>query len=153
MKKQTKILTLLLALFLLLFAAACGRATSGGDATDEHDNGLTSDEHEDEAEHEEEARVPNNGAVIQIISPAEGATFSSSDSIVVEVEVTNFTLGENGNHWHVTVDGVSYGMVTGTANDTILRGLEPGEHLIEAILANGEHQDLQDGDSITITIE
>lgn len=152
MKKQTPILTFLLALFLLVFAAACGGTTSGGDANDDHDNGLTSDEHEDEEEHEE-GRVPNNGAVIQIVSPADGATFSSSDSIVVEVEVTNFTLGENGSHWHVAVDGVSYGMVTGTANDTILRGLEPGEHLIEAILANGEHQDLQDGDSITITVE
>lgn len=158
MKKQTRILALLLTLFLLAFTAACAASTGG---SDDHDSGVTDHEHEDAADHEhedgaehaEDMPVPNNGALIEIISPADGATFSSSDNIVVEIAVTNFALGEDGNHWHVAVDDATYGMITGVAHDTVLRGLEPGEHTISVVLANGKHQNLEGGDAITIEIK
>lgn len=150
MKKQTQLLTFLLAIFLLAFTVACAGAAHD-DSGDDH-SGLSEDEHADEAEEEEHNLVPNNGAAIQIISPADGAVFNSSDNIVVEVEVTNFALGEDGNHWHVSVDGATYAMIMGVAQDTVLRGLEPGEHTITVAMSNGLHQDLEDGDAITIEV-
>ncbi len=151
MKKQTQLLTFLLALFLLSFTVACA-TTTHDDSSDDRGSGLSEDDHVDGAEEAEHNLVPNNGAAIQIISPADGAVFNSSDNIVVEVEVTNFTLGEDGNHWHVSVDGANYAMITGIAQDTVLRGLEPGEHTITVAMSNGLHQDLEDGDAITIEV-
>lgn len=151
MKKQTQLLIFLLVLFLLAFTVACAGAAHD-DSGDDHGSSLSEDEHADGTEEEEHNLVPNNGAVIQIISPADGAVFNSSDNIVVEVEVTNFALGEDGNHWHVSVDGASYAMITGVAQDTVLRGLEPGEHTITVTMSNGLHQDLEDGDAITIEV-
>lgn len=144
MKKHPARIAFLLACFLLAFAVACSDA-----ANDNHDPDQAPAA-ADEAGHGD--RIPNNGAAIEIVSPADGAVFNSGDSIVVEIAVTNFLLGENGNHWHILVDGASFGMITGIANDFILRGLEPGSHQIEVVLANGDHQDLQDGDIIAIEV-
>jgi hypothetical protein len=106
-----------------------------------------------EMDHEEKNRVPNEAASIHVLSPNEGATFSEGDEVRVEVEVDQFALGEDGNHWHVYVDGVSWGMVTGGRTNEVLRGLEPGEREIEVYLAGGDHIELEEGDSINISIE
>ena len=114
------------------------------------------DEHEHEGEHDHEegvTRIPNDGAVIEIISPQNGAVFDQGEDIVVEVEIEGFTLNEGGSHWHVYVDGVSYGVVTGVTTTQVLRNLEPGDHEITAHLALGSHEELEDGAVIQITIE
>jgi len=108
---------------------------------------------DEEHEHDGEATIPNNGAVVRIMAPADGAVFKVGDDIVVEIVAENFVLGEDGNHWHVFVDDQSFGMIVGGDLDQVVRGLEPGEHEISAYLSNGEHQELEDGAQITITVE
>lgn len=160
-------------LFAMLLAVACAPSTEEGNAANEaqpteaeiqHDEETPHEEeavHDEEAEHSEEheheedqshERVPNNGASIHILSPADGATFNAGDEVTVEVKVENFTLGE-GNHWHVYVDGSSWGMVMGENTDDTLRGLEPGEHEISVYLSIDTHEELEDGDAITIVVE
>jgi hypothetical protein len=102
----------------------------------------------------EPGRVPNEGgAAITITSPADGATFSTLDQVLVEVEVENFELGADGNHWHVYVDDVSFGMVMGGNTDQALPGLDPGEHEVSVYLSLGSHEEYEDGDSVTIIVE
>jgi hypothetical protein len=153
-------------LFILLFAAACAPTSDEGSAANESQPAGEGEPHEDEAEHEEgdehgeeehdeaeaHGRVPNNGAAIHILSPADGATFNAGDEVTVAVEVENFTLGE-GNHWHIYVDGSSWGMVMGENTDDIVRGLEPGEHEISVYLSIETHEELEDGDAVTIMVE
>lgn len=137
-----KALFFLIVIFSLAFSAACTQAAE--DAA-----------HEDDHEHTESepVRIPNNGAVIRIVSPADGAVFAQGEDIVVEVEIENFVLNVDGSHWHVYVDGVSYGMVVGDVTSQVLRNLEPGEHEIAAHLANGDHEELEDAGVVTITVE
>lgn len=150
---------------LLLVAAAlaaCGGAAepamSDMSEMDEMDHDqMESDEHghgDDDHGHSDGAveRVPNNGAVIRITSPADGATFSAGEQVIVEVEFENFTPGEDGNHWHVYVDGASWGMVMGGNVDQPLTGLEPGEHEISVFMSIETHEEMEDGDAITITV-
>ncbi len=155
------VLSLLMALALVAFAA-CGSTESSSDT--EQGAPQSNDEHEDEAEHEEDGEheegdehddgaetVPNNGAIIHILSPADGATFAEGEEVVVEVEVENFDLAD-GAHWHIYVDGGSWGMVMDGHTDQALRGLEVGEHEIEVFLAGADHIQLEEGDSIHITV-
>ncbi|MFQ5400831.1 MAG: hypothetical protein ACE5E7_14695 [Anaerolineae bacterium] len=162
-----------LLLALLLMTAACtannndGGSDSASDAqdmssSDMSDGGMDSMDNgsmdmegmdHDHADGDHANRVPNNGAVIQIISPADGSTFANGEEIKVEVQVENFSLGENGNHWHVYIDGEPRNMVMGNDTDDIIRGLDPGEHELGVFLANGDHFDLEEGDSIHVTVQ
>ena len=154
-------------LFILLFAVACippsgeGGAANEAQPTEEemqHDEEIQHEEgaeHSDEHEHDEDQsheRVPNNGAAVHILSPANGDTFKAGDEVTVEIELENFTLGE-GNHWHIYVDGSSWGMVMGENMDDRLRGLEPGEHEIAVYLSIDTHEELEEGDAVTIVVE
>ena len=150
-----------LLIFALAVFSACTPASSGGESSTEESGTMEEMEemeHEEEGEHEEgehadDERIPNGGATIHILSPADGSTFAEGEEIVVEVEVEDFALGEDGKHWHVYIDGASWGMVTGGDTDQALRGVEPGEHLIETYLAGGDHIELKDGASITIVVQ
>jgi hypothetical protein len=113
---------------------------------EEHAEGET---HEEGGEHE---RLPNEDAVIHIVSPADGATFSSDEEIVVEIETESFVLGEEGRHWELYVDGASWGSIEGGNQDEVVRGLEPGEHEITAYLSLGSHDQLADGSTIYISV-
>jgi hypothetical protein len=156
--RTLRLILLLLAALVLLVACAAGDETTGND----NPAGANETDHEDGDDHEHvdgeeqtaaEDRVPNNGAVIRILAPADGAVFAAGEEIIVEVEVEDFELGVEGSHWHVYVDGASWGMVMGGNTDQALRGLEAGAHRIEVYLAGGDHLDLEDGDAITITVE
>ena len=164
-RRSSLLLGAMLVLALTLFSA-CSAASSGGDGSMEEGGEMEEMEHEEEGEHIEEGeheedehehaedeRIPNNGATIRILAPADRSSFAEGEEIVVEVEVENFALGEDGNHWHVYIDGTSWGMVVGGDTDQALRGVEPGEHLLETYLAGGDHIDLEDGDAITIVVE
>lgn len=168
-RNQLRFLLVVAFIFGGLFLAAC--SSSGGTepaASDEtmgemdneadmNNEDMGNMDHEDmDHEHEDEHnRIPNeNGATITITSPEDGATFNVLDQVIVEVDVKNFALGENDDHWHVYVDDVSFGMVLGGNTDQALAGLEPGEHEISVYLSLGStHEEYEDGDSITITIE
>lgn len=157
------LLSLCLLFSLALFAACAGDSTTNSNSgTDqehaaeeegEHNDEHAADEEHGEHEHDEE-RIPNpDGAAISILSPEDGTTFLVGDEIPVEVQVDNFAIGENDNHWHVYVDGTSWGMVMGGNTTETLRGLEAGEHEIEVYIAGGDHIEFEDGDSIHITVE
>lgn len=165
LKKYLNWKTIFVFLLVMLFAAACTSSSDEGTAGEEMEQMEEGAEHEHDAdmEHEhdedmehsddhEHARIPNDGAVIHILAPADGATFKADEEIKVEVEVENFTLSD-GNHWHVYVDGSSWGMVVGGNMDETLRGLEVGEHEISAFLSLDTHEELEDGDSIMIMVE
>lgn len=155
--KKKLLWSLLLVFGLLLFAACSGDSSGSNTNTDEEHAAEEEGEHEMEehGDHEHsEDRIPNpDGAAISILSPADGATFSAGDEVPVEVQIDNFILGENDNHWHVYVDGTSWGMVVGGNTSETLRGLEAGEHDIEVYIAGGDHIEFEDGDAVTITVE
>jgi hypothetical protein len=169
---KTSLILLVLSLISIfaLALAACGGAaqatdTGGSDMQENGEMGEEGHEEHEEGEHEEgeheeeehehgsEERIPNDGAVIRILGPADGATFAEGEDILVEVEVEGFILGEEGSHWHIYIDGSSWGMVVGNDTDQALSGIEPGEHLLEVYLAGGDHIELVDGDAIHIVIE
>jgi hypothetical protein len=142
-------LIVLALLFTTVFLVAC---SSAGD-TEPAANDETMEEMDHEREHDRN-RIPNeDGASITITSPQDGATFGTLDQVLVEVAVKNFELGEDGNHWHVYVDGISFGMVMGGNTDQALPGLEAGEHEVSVFLSIGTHEEYEDGDSVTIVVE
>ncbi len=173
--KTSKFLSLPIIFLLLgaMFLAACSPAGGSEPAADdameemEHDamddmdhddmNDMDDMDNMDDMEHEHEdehQRIPNQGgAAISITAPANGDTFNTLDQVLVEVDVQNFELGADGDHWHVYVDDVSYGMVMGGNTDQALPGLEPGEHEISVYLSLGTHEEYEDGDSVTIIVE
>jgi hypothetical protein len=105
-------------------------------------------------EHEEElARIPNNGAVIRIVSPADGSVCPAGMEVEICVELELFALGHAGNHWHISVDGEPWSMIIDDRLNEVLYGLAPGEHLIEVRLADGEHRDLEEGDAVVVAIQ
>jgi hypothetical protein len=112
-------------------------------------HGNSSEESESE---EHELRVPNNGAVIHIVSPVDGFVCPAGVEVEVCVELEHFALGQDGNHWHISVDGQPWSMIMTDSLKERLYGLEPGEHRIEALLADGEHRDLEEGDTITVVV-
>jgi hypothetical protein len=129
------------------------------EADHEHSEGEADHEHDEENEHAESeqghsaGRIPNDGAVVRIVSPADGAVFGAADEVLVEVETENFDLAAEGNHWHVYVDGASYGMIVGGDTDHALRNLEAGEHEISVYLSIGTHEELEEGDAVVIQVE
>ena len=146
----------------VFFLSACG---GGGETVEAQTEGMEMEmDHEDDGEegdHEEGGdehgradivMIPNDGASILITAPGGAASFSSEEDVLVEVAVDDFALGDEGNHWHVYVDDVSYGMVMGGSTSQALRGLEPGEHEISVYLSNGGHEELMEGDSILIKV-
>lgn len=152
------LISILLILIIAAFYACSSTETepnteSGEMEAMEHEEGDEHTEEEHEEEHMKEERIPNEGASIVIISPDSGSTFGTGEEVTVEVEVQQFALGEDGNHWHVYVDGTSWGMVVGGRTTETLRGLDPGAHQIEVYLTDGSHAELEDGDSIGITLE
>jgi hypothetical protein len=93
---------------------------------------------------------------LKIISPAEGATITTTD-IPVKLEVSNFTLSpldagmpnkEGEGHIHVMHDGMSmvtlFNLYTTTEFTLPGRGLEPGPHTLIFDLATNDHMDLKD---------
>jgi hypothetical protein len=157
--KMNLLLTLFLIFSLTIFAA-CGSDTASNTNSDEEEHEMeegkeTEHEEEEHGEHEHaEERIPNpDGAAITLLAPEDGATFAEGDEVIVEVQVENFALGEDDNHWHVYVDGTSWGMVMGGNTNESLRGLEAGEHEIEVYIAGGDHIEFEDGDAIHITVE
>ncbi|HSH01164.1 MAG TPA: hypothetical protein VLL52_01510 [Anaerolineae bacterium] len=144
-----KLIKIMMMMLLVVGLVACGGGETEPAATDE---GVMEGEMDHGSmEMEEEETVPNEGAVIEIVSPAEGETFTVDDQIKVEVE-TNYAIGEEGKHWHIYLDGSSWGMIMGNNKNSVLRGLEPGEHEIMVKLANGEHINLEEGDMVKIMV-
>jgi len=171
-RTQILMVTILIPLFALLAACAPAPPESPQQGSDseqamehdgdeehsrEHDDEEHSMEHDGDGEHSSmehahEDRIPNNGAAIRIVCPEDGTEIKAGEDRVIEIEAENFTLGEDGNHWHIYVDGQSHGMIVGGDLDHVLRGLEPGQHEISTHLAIGTHEELEEGAKITVTV-
>jgi hypothetical protein len=167
--KQTTISVLLILLAALLLVA-CG--PGGETAVDHHEPAHTEvEEHDRDHDHDDDhdshsdshgashdhdhdhgPRIPNNSAVVRITAPADGETFARDEQIILEIETENFAPGEDGNHWHIYVNDESWGKVGGANYSEVLRGLPPGAHEISVYLSIATHEELEDGDTVTITI-
>ncbi len=104
------------------------------------------------ADHHDEKTVPNHGAAVRIVTPADGAIFQAGQEIGIKIETTAFPLGQAGNHWHVYVDDEAPRMVMGRMDETTLQGLPPGRHRVSVYLSNDDHLDLEEGATVTITV-
>jgi hypothetical protein len=144
---MSRILRLLGAGLLLASFVSAPKAIAHGDSAAESES-----EHHGELEALADPRVPNNGAAIRIVSPADGSVCPAGMDIEVCVELEHFALGQDGNHWHISVDGEPWSMVMVDSLKEVLYGLEPGEHTIEVLLADGEHRDLEEGDEIRVVV-
>ena len=172
MMRDMKALRYFLLSFSLLTGlalAACGSSVAGS-AADEHMDEMDHEDvdhedmdemdHEDmeETDHEHSddeaaSRIPNEGNTIEILTPADGTAYANGDDVFVEVAFEDFAYGVDGNHWHIYLNDVSYGMVVGLNTSETVRGLEPGEYELLVVMANGEHIEYEDGAMIHITVE
>lgn len=150
---QKKLTCHVLVILLLVFFTACRAASSevNTSAAMTHEEEMTGAEAGDGHGTAMRQFVPNDGATVRIASPANEASFKSSDTVPVIIETMNFTIGEIGNHWHIYLDGSPI-MVMG-GNIFNLQNLSPGHHDIQVYLSNGRHEDLERGDQVTIMVE
>ena len=143
-----RILLILCVLMMSLSLIACG----GGETShDDHDHG----DHGHEGDHghgDAEDRIPNDGRVVRIVSPAEGETFAAGQEVEIRVEFENFELAD-GAHWHYYIDDDTGGKMMMDSLDDRIRDLEPGEHMISVFMAGGDHIEFEDGDMVMITVE
>jgi len=85
---------------------------------------------------------------IHIVEPANGGTVYGRQ-VAVTVDVQNFEINQNGQHWHVWVDGQLQMMVYGP---TALLNVAPGSHELCAILGDVNHLDIGAPAGIIITV-
>ncbi len=152
---------LLMILIALSLVTACKSNATEVDATptvmpeDMSESGHDDDMSEMNEDHDHDSALreftPNNGAAVIITAPADQASFKVGDPVPVTIQTTDFTIGENGNHWHVYLDGNATMVMGGTTY--VLTDLSVGHHEIEVFLSNGDHQDLEQGDKVTIMVE
>ena len=107
---------------------------------------------QDHKSHAHPERIPNQGAVIRLVDPEDGAIFRQGEDIQVEIEYENFDLGEEGQHWHIYVNDQPGQMIMGKTTDAVLRDLEPGQYQISTYLAATSHTELEEGAMVTIRV-
>ena len=91
------------------------------------------------------------GGTIKIVAPVNDATINDA-SVMVRVETTNLTLGQDGVHFHLYVDGKIQGMSEGANTSIMAHDLTAGEHTLEVVPANGLHQEFNVSDMIKINV-
>lgn len=153
MRRNDRIVCLMLVSGIAAAMIGCGGGDGGGDA-------------DDMVPMEEVAAAP---ATVMIVSPADGAELDAGPVLVV-MEVENLEVVQAGNmdpgtgHHHLIVDGdvdwslpipndpgVHFHMGLGQTEWT-LEDLAPGEHRIIAVVADGVHIPLDPPVADTITV-
>lgn len=89
-------------------------------------------------------------ATIHILTPTDGATVDPT--FTVQVTTAGFDLAEQGNHWHVDIDGHNIAMVASVDNTT-LRGLAAGPHTLRVSMSDAQHNDLPHTHQINIVVK
>ena len=141
---------IVLVLLMLAALASAGGAQANGTPTPEPEH--MDMEGTPEADHDHGDRIDANGASVKIIAPKDGEVFDNP-AVIVRVETTNWSLGEEGHHWHLLVNGKEQGMSQGNAPALQARDLQPGENILEVVLSNELHQELNATDKITVRYE
>lgn len=115
------------------------------------DSAETSHDHADH-DHDDHVTgtIPNDGAVIRIVTPTDSETVAGM--VTVEVETENFDLNAEGNHWHLYLNDSLEELVR-EGNTFMLHDLAPGEYTLMVTMSNPAHEELEDGDMITFTVE
>jgi hypothetical protein len=126
---------------LLCVATFAGRAQADGTPTPDHMLMEMDGTPMPPDEHDHGERIDANGASVKIIAPKDGDVLDRN-SVIVRVETTNWPLGEEERHWHLLVNGKEQGMSQGNAPALQASDLQPGENVIEAVLSNKLHQEL-----------
>lgn len=95
------------------------------------------------------------GPTISVVTPDDGAAVDGPFEVEVDTDVD---LGEPDtglHHVHLYYDGNTqegeYDLVYGTTF-TVDRSLDPGEHTIEAVVANADHSLTDARDEVTVTV-
>ncbi len=76
----------------------------------------------------------------------------AENSAIVKVETTNWPLGE-GKHWHLYVNGQEQGMSQGSSPSLQARDLLTGANVLEAVMSNELHQELDAVARIVVQVE
>jgi len=147
--------TLKYAIILMLFIAGlwlggAAQVWADGTPTPEAEHGHMEGTPEAET-HNHGERIDAGGALVRIVSPADGAVLDTNN-VVVRVETTNWDLGE-GKHWHLYVNGKEQGMSLGGSYTLQARDLLVGANTLEAVLSNDLHQELNATHRITVTVQ
>ncbi len=161
-KSLRHVLIILFMTFTLVTACRATSSETNTSSTMTSSAGMTSTNHHEHAlgmdmeasgDHDTAMRqfAPNNGAEVHIITPADESSFKSSDSVPVTIDTIDFIIGEDGNHWHIYLDGTPIMVMGGYT--FVLQNLSAGPHDIEVYLSNGQHEDLEQGDRVTILVE
>jgi hypothetical protein len=118
-----------------------------------------SDDDDDTTETGAESDTGGGGGgevAITIATPADGAEVGDSFDVELESD-TEFGEPDTGlHHVHLYYDGRSddtadYDIVYGNSF-TVERDLDPGEHTIEAVIANADHSLTEASDEVTVTV-
>jgi len=134
----------------LVLAVGVPQVWADGTPTPEADHMHMDGTPEADHDHEHGDRIDANGAAIKIISPTDGMQLIEN-SVIVKVETTNWTLGE-GKHFHLYVNGQEQGMSQGTSNSLMARDLKTGDNVLEVVLSNDMHQELNASHLITVKV-
>ena len=107
-----------LMVLLMLWVAACAPASSGEveqQQWSERSREVREEDHSNSAR-----RIDGGDASITLLTPAAGTVYDRAEEILIEVEVTGFALGEEGNHWHIYVRKMQH---SGLIDDLLYKDL------------------------------
>jgi hypothetical protein len=90
------------------------------------------------------------GAQIKFISPADGATVSSKEPLVVNFDVEP---GENGDHFHYFLDGDQIASNRQRRGSLDFGKLSPGKHVITFKIATVAHTLIGVEKSLTVLVK
>ena len=145
-----KSLIAIIVLLLLATLTFAGNAQADGTPTPDKMNMSSTPEVNDMPDHGD--RIDARGASVKIMAPKDGEALNRP-LVIVRVETTNWPLGEEGHHWHLYVNGKEQGMSQGNSPALQARDLQPGENIIEVVLSNDLHQELNATDMIAVRYE
>jgi hypothetical protein len=96
----------------------------------------------------------SGGLAIDILTPRDGATTAGSFELAVDASVPFGKPDTGRHHLHVYYDGNTaegeYDIMYG--DTVVIDGLDPGEHTIEAAIANADHSLAGASDTITVEV-
>jgi hypothetical protein len=85
---------------------------------------------------------------VRIVQPTSDVVYGST--VTIQIQTNNYDVNQNGQHWHLWVNGVLSGMVY---QPTAIIDLTPGTYTICASLGTNQHADIGMPDGIRLTVK
>jgi ribonuclease E len=115
---------------------------------DDADDATDTDDATDDASDTDTDDGENGDLAIEVASPSDGDEVGSSFEMTFDVSVP---VGQDEpHHIHIHVDGAETPTMI-YEDSTTLTDIEPGEHVIDAILVNQDHSPTDVSDAISVT--